>query len=81
MLDNESYQRIDELVDFTPIRRELERGLARLSPRLRAAVQLRIVEEVSYPEAASRLGCSEAAARARVSRALRELRADLEVKP
>lgn len=77
-LDDLSYQRIDELVDFAPIRRELQHGLARLSPRLLAAVTLRIDEELPYAEVADRLGCSESAARARVSRALRKVEADLE---
>jgi RNA polymerase sigma-70 factor (ECF subfamily) len=40
----------------------------------RAAVELRVVEELSYGEVASRLGCSEPAARQRVARGLRTLR-------
>lgn len=73
VLDDESYQRIDDLVDFAPTRRRLERGLSRLSQRLLDAVRLRIEDELSYAEIAARLGCTEAAARARVSRALRKL--------
>lgn len=40
----------------------------------RAAVELRVVEQLSYDEVASRLGCSEPAARQRVARGLRALK-------
>jgi RNA polymerase sigma-70 factor (ECF subfamily) len=36
-------------------------------------VRLRVVDELPYPDVAARLGISEQAARARVSRALRAL--------
>ena len=79
MLDDESLHRIDELVDFAPIRRNLNEALDGLSPKLVAAVRLRIGEQLPYPEVASRLRCTESAARARVSRALRRLEAELGV--
>jgi RNA polymerase sigma factor (sigma-70 family) len=44
----------------------------------RELLQLRVVEERPYREIAARLGCSEQAARLRVSRALRRLHATLE---
>ena len=44
-----------------------------LSPDQRDALTLRVVEGRPYPEVASALSCTEQAARARVSRALRRL--------
>ncbi len=58
------------------LRSELEAALAQLSPAVRDAVQLRVVDELSYPDVSRRLGISEPAARARVSRGLAAL-ADL----
>jgi RNA polymerase sigma factor (sigma-70 family) len=51
--------------------------LRRLGPRDRAVLYLSVVEGRSYREIAAVLRCSEATARARASRALRRLRADL----
>ena len=48
--------------------------LRRLAPADRAVLYLVVVERASYAEAAGVLGCSEQAARARGSRALRRLR-------
>ncbi len=52
--------------------------LLRLKPADRAALYLAVVEDRGYDDVADVLGCSEAAARARVSRALRRLRVQLE---
>lgn len=51
----------------------LARHLGRLAPHERDALELRIVEELSYEEVAERLEIRPAAARLRVSRALRRL--------
>jgi RNA polymerase sigma factor (sigma-70 family) len=51
--------------------------LRQMNPRDRAVLFLSVVEERSYREIASVVGCSEQAARARASRALRRLRASL----
>lgn len=51
--------------------------LRRLAPRDRAVLYMSLVEGHSYREIADVLRCSEQAARARASRALRRLRADL----
>jgi RNA polymerase sigma factor (sigma-70 family) len=51
--------------------------LRRLPPRDRAVLYLSIVEGHSYKEIAAVLRCSEQAARARASRAIRRLRVDL----
>lgn len=58
------------------LRSELSAALAQLSPGVRSAVQLRIVDELPYSDLAGRLGITEQAARARVSRGLSSL-ADL----
>jgi RNA polymerase sigma-70 factor (ECF subfamily) len=43
----------------------------------RRALELRVVQQLSYDEVAGRLGCSQNAARLRVSRALRTLTLEL----
>jgi RNA polymerase sigma factor (sigma-70 family) len=52
--------------------------LMRLAPVDRAVLYLSIVERRSFREVGELVGCSEAAARARSSRALRRLRIELE---
>ncbi len=66
-------ERVEELVDFEQLGRAVARGLTRLSAGEREAITLRVVEERDYPDVAAQLRCSEQAARARVSRALRRL--------
>jgi RNA polymerase sigma factor (sigma-70 family) len=65
--------RIEELVDFDAVRHALDRAVAALPAGLAAAVRLRVCDERTYPEIAMELGCSEGAARVRVSRALSRL--------
>jgi RNA polymerase sigma-70 factor (ECF subfamily) len=72
-LDDEQQGRIEELADVPRLRATLQRELERLSRASRQAVELRVVEELPYPEVARRLDISEPAARARVSRALRAM--------
>jgi RNA polymerase sigma-70 factor (ECF subfamily) len=72
-LPAEDYERIEELVDLGPIREALVEALATLGDEQRDALQLRVIDELSYPDVASRLGCAEAAARQRVSRGLRRI--------
>lgn len=69
---------IERLAGVASLRQALGAELGRLSVEQRRALQLRIVEELPYPEVARRLGTSEPAARARVSRGLRALAAALE---
>jgi RNA polymerase sigma-70 factor (ECF subfamily) len=60
----------------------LRDALATLTPAQRSALELRVVQDVDYADVAARLGCSPAAARLHVSRALRSLRTRLQgVKP
>jgi RNA polymerase sigma factor (sigma-70 family) len=80
-IDDEQRARIEELADLEALRRAVRVELARLSEAQRDALELKVVEEHSYPEVASRLGISEEAARARVSRGLRALAAGLDRGP
>ncbi|HEX2050848.1 MAG TPA: sigma-70 family RNA polymerase sigma factor [Actinomycetota bacterium] len=70
---DEERRRIEELADLRPLRTALRVELTRLSPEQRRALQLRVLDELPYSEVASRLNITEQAARARVSRALRNL--------
>jgi RNA polymerase sigma-70 factor (ECF subfamily) len=65
--------RIQELAGLGDLRSAVADALRSLSAEQRTAVQLRVVDELSYPEVAARLSISEQAARARVSRGLRAL--------
>ena len=56
---------------------ELEEAVGRLPVLQRRILVMRIVEGRSYREIAIELGCSEAACKMRLSRALRRLRDDL----
>jgi len=53
---------------------ELQRALAKLSPRQRAALLLRELEELSFREVAEALGCREATARVHHHRAREAMR-------
>lgn len=64
---------IEDAAGLGDLRRDLAVELGRLSGEQRQALQLRVVDEMSYEEVAKRLGVSEPAARARVSRGLRAL--------
>jgi RNA polymerase sigma factor (sigma-70 family) len=69
---------VEERAGLGVLRTEVHARLSGLNPGLRDAVRLRVVDELHYPEVAMLLGISEQAARARVSRGLRALRAVLE---
>lgn len=72
----EDLERIDELTDSGPQRAAAALALESLPANQREAVRLRVAEDLSYSEVATHLGCTEGAARVRVSRGLRSL-ADL----
>jgi RNA polymerase sigma-70 factor, ECF subfamily len=67
------FEAAEERLDAESLRPELEAALERLPVGQREAVQLRIVRALSYEEVAGTLGCSEVAARIRVTRALGSL--------
>jgi RNA polymerase sigma factor (sigma-70 family) len=72
-VDAEVEEEITRRAELEAIRRELARAIAILSDGTRAAVEMRVVEELPYATVASRLEISEPAARARVSRGLQAL--------
>lgn len=64
---------IERRAGLRELRGALAAALAELSPGVRDAVALRVVDELSYRDVALRLGVAEPAARARVSRGLAAL--------
>ena len=72
-LPQEDYERIEDLIDFEPIRVALTEALETLESDQREALKLRVIDGLPYPDVAARLHCAEAAARQRVSRGLRRL--------
>lgn len=70
---NAELQRVDELAALAGLRAAVARELEELPDGERDAVRLRVVDELEFEEVARRLTISEAAARQRVSRALRRL--------
>jgi len=80
-LDLETERQIERLASLDEVRQALSAQLNELSPARREALQLRVIDELPYREVALRLEISEAAARARVSRALRELAVALNQNP
>jgi RNA polymerase sigma-70 factor (ECF subfamily) len=77
-LDDTSIERIEELVDAAQWRAALGGALAQLTGAERDAVRLRVIQQLDYATVATRLRCSEQAARARVHRGLARLAATLE---
>lgn len=68
-LDDRDFERIEAAVDFSAV----ETALDTLPEGQAEAVWLRVGHDLSYSDVASRLGCSEGAARVRVSRGLDRL--------
>lgn len=66
-------ERLEELAGLSDLRNVITVALADLPAAQQEALQLRVVDELSYPEIAMRLGVSQPTARARVSRALHAL--------
>jgi RNA polymerase sigma factor (sigma-70 family) len=77
-LAGDDIARIEALIDFAALGRAVSVALTRLKSEQREALTLRVVEGRSYAEVARSLGCSEEVARARVSRGLKRLAAELE---
>lgn len=72
-LDDVSAAAIDALVESDAHRAALSDAMNRMSGAERDAVELRVIAELEYREIATRLRCSEAAARTRVHRGLARL--------
>jgi RNA polymerase sigma factor (sigma-70 family) len=75
--DYGGYDEADELIDAQRLAPSLHAALAELSEGERAALVLRVVEDLRFDEIAARLEVASPAARMRVSRALQALRARL----
>lgn len=73
-LTDSEYDRIEELAGTEQLRVLVADQVERLPAEQQDAVQLRLIDELSYEEVAERLGITQQAARARVSRGLRTLR-------
>ncbi|MFY9488789.1 MAG: sigma-70 family RNA polymerase sigma factor [Solirubrobacterales bacterium] len=73
-LESAEIERIEELAGTAAARGTVRAALGELSDEQRAAIELRVVEELPYPEVAAVLAVTEQVARARVSRGLRRLR-------
>jgi RNA polymerase sigma factor (sigma-70 family) len=69
----EDYERVDERSEANALAPVVRHALRALPADQRRAVVLRIVHQLPYDAVAGRLGCSQNAARLRVSRALRAL--------
>jgi RNA polymerase sigma-70 factor (ECF subfamily) len=72
-LPPEDYERIEDLIDFAPIKDALVEALETLSADQREALRLHVIRGLAYPEVARQLACSEDNARQCVSRGLRRL--------
>jgi RNA polymerase sigma factor (sigma-70 family) len=77
-LEDEEITEIQSAAGVDALRSTLAEELTKLTEDQRNALQLRIVDELPYPEVARRMGSTEPTARARVSRGLRVLAAALE---
>lgn len=80
-VDSELLAEIERRAGTQMLRSDLSVALAGLSEPIREAVELRVLDELSYPETAARLDISETAVRARVSRGLLALADALEPLP
>ena len=69
----EDYERVDERSEVSSLTPLLHHAVRALPAEQRRALELRIVHQLPYEAVAGRLGCSQNAARLRVSRALRAL--------
>ena len=75
--DDGAFEESDELLDAKSLAPALHDALSRLPAGERAALDLRVIEELRFDEIAARLELASPAARMRVSRALRAFRARL----
>jgi RNA polymerase sigma-70 factor (ECF subfamily) len=73
-VDDEAIAHVESLVDLRPVAVRLHSHVEGLPPGERAALELRVLQQLPYREVAERLGCAPGAARVRVSRALAHLR-------
>jgi RNA polymerase sigma-70 factor (ECF subfamily) len=79
VLSDDEIERIEELAGLDDLRGVVAAALEGLPADQQRALQLRVVQQLDYADVASRLGVSEVAVRARVSRALRALAVAVDV--
>jgi RNA polymerase sigma-70 factor (ECF subfamily) len=75
--ESEEYERVDDRIAASSLGPALHTAVSGLPSEQRAALELRVVQQLSYDEVSAKLGCSQNAARLRVSRALRTLTMEL----
>ncbi|MCL4287583.1 MAG: RNA polymerase sigma factor [Thermoleophilia bacterium] len=80
-LTEEEHHEVLERAGMAELRGLVRSELRALPDAQRAALTLRVVDELPYSQVASRLGITEEAARARVARALRALRHAVRTQP
>ena len=73
LIDGDEQEQLERMAELEELRPVLAQALSTLPHKRRRAVELRIVAGLPYEHVAARLGCSEPAARASVSRGLRSL--------
>ena len=71
--DCEDYERVDDRIAATSLAPALTHAVSALPREQRRALELRVLQQLDYEEVARALGCTQNAARLRVSRALRSL--------
>src|SRR5215208_4359253 len=71
--EGDDYEAVDERVAARSLAPALAAAVRLLPPDQRRALELRVLQQLDYEAVAGRLGCSQNAARLRVSRALRAL--------
>ncbi len=67
------FEEVDDRVEAAGLRPALRLAVGTLPAEQRQALELRVVEQLSYDEVAGRMGCTANAARIKVSRALKAL--------
>lgn len=77
-LGAEDIERAETLIDLEAVGRAVSAAFGELGAEQREALRLRVIEGRSYEEIAGLLDCSRDVVRARVSRGLRRLAAELE---
>jgi RNA polymerase sigma-70 factor (ECF subfamily) len=71
--------RIEELAGIAELRKAVAKAIVALPLKHRQALELRVVRQLDYASVANSLGVSEQVARARVSRALKRLRDEIDL--
>ena len=71
--DEGGYERVEALRDIRRLVEPLAAALAALPESVRRAIELRVLDQLEYAAVAQHLGCTQGAARVRVSRGLKQL--------